>query len=93
MRRFLKMLALGMSLCAPFLQAAPVDLNTATAEQLAEALQGVGPAKAEAIVEYRQQHGPFTSIDQLLQVQGIGEATLEKNRDQLVLQSSSAAAE
>lgn len=56
--------------------AQPLDLNTATAEQL-DALPGVGPATAAAIVDYRRQHGPFRSVDGLLQVRGIGPAKLD----------------
>lgn len=55
--------------------AGPVDLNTATAEQL-EALPGVGPATAEAILAYRKEKGRFRSVDELLEVRGIGEAKL-----------------
>jgi competence protein ComEA len=53
----------------------PVDLNTATAEQL-DALPGIGPSLAEAIVAFRQRHGRFRSVDQLLQVRGIGPSKL-----------------
>lgn len=63
----------------------PVDVNTATAEQLAEALNGVGESKAEAIVEYREANGPFTHIDELINVRGIGMATVDKNRDMIQL--------
>lgn len=64
-----------------------VDVNTASAEQLAEALTGVGPAKAEAIIAYRQQHGEFESIDQLVEVKGIGLRTVDRNRDRIELDS------
>jgi len=52
-----------------------VDLNTATLEQL-DALPGVGPATAEAILEYRREKGKFRSVEELLEVRGIGEAKL-----------------
>ena len=60
--------------------AGPVNVNTADAATLASELDGIGPAKAQAIVEYRQQNGPFRSADDLLKVQGIGERVLEQNR-------------
>ncbi len=60
--------------------AAPIDLNSADAEQL-DALPGVGPATAAAIVDHRTRNGPFTSVDGLLDVRGIGPAKLEALRD------------
>lgn len=57
----------------------PVDLNRATAEQL-DSLPGVGPATAAAIVAYRDQHGPFATVDDLLRVRGIGPAKLDAIR-------------
>ncbi len=57
-----------------------VNLNTATAEEL-EALPGVGPVTAAAILEYREQYGPFLSPEELLEVKGIGEKTLEALQD------------
>jgi competence protein ComEA len=60
--------------------AEPVDINSASAEQLSESLQGVGPAKAAAIVAYRDQHGPFRSPQDLTKVKGIGDSLLEKNQ-------------
>ena len=64
----------------------PVNINLASAEVLAEALDGVGLAKAYRIIEYREAHGPFEHVDELAAVQGIGEATVEKNRDIIRLQ-------
>ena len=65
-----------------------VDINTATAEQMAEALHNVGMAKAEAIVAYREEHGPFEHIDELVNVRGIGLATVDRNRDRIQLAAS-----
>ncbi len=62
-----------------------VNINTASAEQLATALNGVGETRAAAIVEYRKAHGPFTSKEQLLEVKGIGQSTLDKNADVITL--------
>jgi competence protein ComEA len=62
---------------------AVVNLNTADASTLEQVLVGVGEVKAQAIVEYRNANGPFTSVDQILEVKGIGAATLEKNRSKM----------
>lgn len=67
-----------------------VDVNTASAEQLAEALTGVGPAKAEAIIEYRQANGGFEHIDELVNVKGIGLRTVDRNRDRIELDAEPA---
>lgn len=64
-------------------QAAVVNLNTADAATLQRELVGIGETKAKAIVAYREEHGNFASVDELLEVKGIGQATLEKNRDKL----------
>ena len=56
---------------------AKVNINTATAEELAT-LPGIGPVKAEAIVNYRKTKGEFKSIDQLTEIKGIGDKMLEK---------------
>ncbi|HUP84391.1 MAG TPA: helix-hairpin-helix domain-containing protein [Acidimicrobiales bacterium] len=62
--------------------AGPLDLNTATADQL-DALPGVGPSTAEAILDYRKEHGRFRSVDELLEVRGIGEAKLAELRSKV----------
>jgi competence protein ComEA len=69
---------------------APLDINTANADALAEVLVGVGPAKAEAIVAFRESNGPFASVEQLAQVKGIGERTLELNRERITVAPSQA---
>jgi competence protein ComEA len=69
------LLMLSVSLAA----ADPVDINRADAEQIAEQLQGIGPARARAIVEYRDKVGGFDSPEQLLEVSGVGPKVLEMN--------------
>lgn len=66
----------------------PVNINTATAEQLASALHGIGLARAEAIVAYREENGPFTHMDELVNVRGIGLATLDRNRDRILVEEA-----
>jgi competence protein ComEA len=71
--------ASGGSAGAASAPAQPLDLNQATLQQL-DALPGVGPATAQAILDYRAQHGSFRSVDDLLNVRGIGDAKLEQMR-------------
>ena len=62
-----------------------VNINTADADTLARELNGVGAAKARAIIEYREAHGEFASVDELLEVKGIGMAIMEKNLNKLAV--------
>lgn len=62
-----------------------VNVNTASAEEISTLLKGVGLKKAQAIVEYRDQHGPFASKDDLTKVKGIGASTVKKNEDRILL--------
>ncbi len=64
---------------------AAVNINTANVQELAKHLSGVGTKKAEAIVAYRKANGGFSTKDELLEVKGIGEATLNKNRSRIIL--------
>ncbi|WP_339431161.1 MULTISPECIES: ComEA family DNA-binding protein [unclassified Pseudomonas] len=64
-------------------QSAKIDLNEADSATLQKELAGVGEAKAKAIVTYRETNGPFASVDELLEVKGIGKAILDRNREKL----------
>ncbi len=75
-------------LSVSILAADKVNINTASAEELAAAIDGVGKAKAEAIVAHRELHGPFASVEELSVVQGIGARTVEMNRDALTVDST-----
>ena len=68
------------TLLAPVAIAGPVDVNTADARTLARELDGVGMAKAEAIVSYREKNGPFKSADDLAKVKGLGKKLIEQNK-------------
>lgn len=63
-----------------------VNINTATAAEIQDKLVGIGAKKAQAIVEYREKNGRFLNAEQLTEVSGIGKATLDKNRDRIVLE-------
>lgn len=65
-----------------------VNINTADAETLALALDGVGMAKARDIIVYREQNGEFKTVDDLQKVRGIGKATMERNRNRILLNDS-----
>jgi competence protein ComEA len=69
---------------------AAVNINTASEQQLQE-LKGIGPAKAKAIIEYRQKHGPFKSVDELDKVKGIGKGVLDGVRSQASVSGFAAA--
>ncbi len=87
MRTSLHYLILGLSLlfATPSLYAEVVNINKADSETLQSHLQGIGPVKSQAIVDYRKKHGPYKSLDDLLKVEGIGSKLLEKNKNSLSL--------
>lgn len=64
-----------------------VDVNSADAATLALALDGVGTEKAKEIVAHREKNGDFKSVDELMAVKGIGKATIERNRDRIVIKA------
>ena len=72
-------------LFASLVCAEQVNINDASLEELEENLVGVGPKKAMAIIEYREENGPFYTAEELVNVKGIGPKTLEKNKDNILV--------
>ena len=85
MNNWIATIALFVLLLPGLALAGPVNVNTADAETISESLQNVGLKKARAIVEYREKHGPFRSPDDLSLVKGIGERTVEVNRENILV--------
>jgi competence protein ComEA len=81
----MKMLRLAVFVCLGLMSgwsfAGPVNINSADASTLAKELVGVGETKAQRIVDYRTQNGPFKTADDLAGVKGISDKTIDKNRD------------
>ena len=69
----------------PATAADTIDINSATAEELAAVMTGVGLKKAMAIVAFRDENGPFASVEDLVRVSGIGSATVDNNRHRLAI--------
>jgi len=87
MKALLKSTILSVLLALSFnLFAAPVNINTADADTLSNELSGIGQSKAEAIVAYREQHGPYKQLQDLANVKGIGISTIEKNKSKMILE-------
>ncbi len=89
--RFLTSLLCTLIPAAVF--AGPVDINTADAATLAKELNGVGPARAQAIVAYRNEHGPFKSVDDLALVKNLPRKVIEANRDNLRMEGRASRAD
>lgn len=78
-------ISLGLSSSVLAQDVAPINVNTADAELLAE-LPGIGPSRADAIIEERETNGAFESADDLARVSGIGPATVDRMRDQVAFE-------
>lgn len=68
----------------------PVNVNTASAEEISDSLNGIGLSKAQLIVDYREKNGSFLHADELVKVKGIGLKTIDRNRDLILLQDDAA---
>ncbi len=82
---FITLLAFSLTLSA----ADPININSADKQTLM-LVKGVGEKRAEAIIAWREKNGPFKSVDDLIQVEGIGQATLDTNREMLTIGTSTA---
>jgi len=87
MKKLLGSLLIGLMLSVSAWAA--VNINTATPSEL-EAVKGIGPAKAKAIIDYRQRNGPFKSVDALVEVKGFGKASVAKLKKDLAVGTAKA---
>lgn len=85
MKTIINIAACAALTLSSIVSAAPVNINSASAEEIAEALSGVGMSKAQAIVEYREAYGLFGSADEIVFVRGIGDATYQDNKDDILV--------
>ena len=85
MKTLLISAASAVFLFSASLFAAPVNINTASADQIAESLHGIGKNKAQAIVEFRNKNGKFKKAGDIVQVKGIGQSTFEKNKKDILI--------
>lgn len=83
MKRLL--VVLFAAFCSFNVIASPVNINTADAKTIGDALSGIGLKKAEAIIKYREEKGPFETVEELANVKGIGEKTVEKIKNDILL--------
>lgn len=87
MKTWISRFTIALALCAQLAiaepQPTPINVNTATVEQLSQ-VKGIGPAKAAAIVKYREEKGPFSNTAELTQVRGIGKKIVTENQSLLV---------
>ena len=72
----------------PAMAGTPVNINTADANALAQSLDGVGLAKAQAIIAWREANGDFDSADQLTSVKGIGQSLVDRNRESILVDAA-----
>ncbi|MFC1689432.1 ComEA family DNA-binding protein [Pseudomonadota bacterium] len=88
MKYVLVLVLAGLFTCAAW-AVEPVNVNTASAEEISENLKGIGINKAQLIVEYREANGMFLHVDELVNVKGIGVKTIDNNRGMILLEDTS----
>jgi competence protein ComEA len=91
MKFFLSMIASILMLASAW-AAGPVNVNTASAEEMSENLKGIGISKAQLIVDYREANGSFIHADELVNVKGIGVRTVDLNRELILVEDENATA-
>ena len=92
MKFLLTLLATGFLFTTAW-AAEPVNVNRASAEEISENLKGIGPSKAQLIVDYRDLNGTFLHADELVNVKGIGIKTVDRNRGMIILQDEEVSVE
>jgi competence protein ComEA len=85
MKTIINIAALAALTLSSIATAAPVNINSASAEQIAEALRGIGMSKAQAIVDYRETYGLFGNAEEIVFVRGIGDSTYEMNKEDILV--------
>ena len=85
MKTITSIAALAALVVSSISMAAPVNINTASAQEIAQALNGIGLSKAQAIVDYRESYGLFNEADEIVYVRGIGDSTYQKNKDDILV--------
>ncbi len=85
MKSFITIFSVLLLSVASSVYAGKVNINTADSATIAAEISGIGETRAQAIIEYRKQNGKFHSVDDLAKVKGIGEKTIEKNRENISL--------
>lgn len=83
--KFINSIILTLLIALPIIgfSADKININTADKETLMSVIKGVGEKKAEAIIMYREENGEFKSIDELVNVKGIGQGIIDKHKEQL----------
>lgn len=85
MKSIKQMIAVSGMLFSLSISASPVNINQADAKTIAKSLNGIGISKAEAIVDYRQENGPFKSVKDLAKVRGLGLKIVDRNREDILI--------